>query len=223
MIFERLCPYKNRLVAKAISYIFKVRSFFLNSQKKTANYFQTICISYKIVVTLPLHSSLRMKPKEIQDLLEYIAKSGMAEVNIETEGLKLHVKRANFATEAIAMPIATPMIATSVVHQAPIAASVQTEKVEAPATTQTTVKDSGNYITIKSPMIGTFYRSANPETPAFANVGDDIKAGKIVCIIEAMKLFNEIESEVSGRIVKVLVENASPVEYDQPLFLVEPA
>ncbi|MFZ7105209.1 MAG: acetyl-CoA carboxylase biotin carboxyl carrier protein, partial [Bacteroidota bacterium] len=83
--------------------------------------------------------------------------------------------------------------------------------------------DESNYVTIKSPMIGTFYRSSSPDKPAFVNVGDEVKAGKVICIIEAMKLFNEIEAEVSGRIVKVLVDNASPVEYDQPLFLVEPA
>ncbi len=171
---------------------------------------------------MPTHSLSYMKPKEIQDLLEYIAKSGMAEVNIETEGLKLHVKRNNLVSETVVMPVASPTVATQVASQPQITASNQIEKVELPTSTTPTVKESGNYLTIKSPMIGTFYRSSNPETPAFAGIGDEIKAGKIVCIIEAMKLFNEIESEISGRIVKVLVENASPVEYDQPLFLVEP-
>jgi len=156
-----------------------------------------------------------MKPKEIQDLLEYIAKLGLAEVNIETSELKLHVKRAGGAVEFVPAPVATQYVAS----YAPT--NTATEQTETPIT-QTVAKDSSNYITIKSPMIGTFYRSANPETPSLVNVGDEIKAGKIVCIIEAMKLFNEIEAEVSGRIVKVLVENASPVEYDQPLFLVEP-
>lgn len=158
-----------------------------------------------------------MKSKEIQDLLEYISKLGLAEVNIETEGLKLHVKRVGGAVE-----LSAPIVATPVFTQTQTSVQTAVEKVETPVSVQPVVKESNNYITIKSPMIGTFYRSANPEMPAFANVGDEIKAGKIVCIIEAMKLFNEIESEVSGRIVKVLVENASPVEYDQPLFLVEP-
>ncbi|TAE11520.1 MAG: acetyl-CoA carboxylase biotin carboxyl carrier protein [Bacteroidetes bacterium] len=160
-----------------------------------------------------------MKPKEIQDLLEYIAKSGMAEVNIETEGLKLHVKR-NAIPEAITTQMASSVVATPVVTQTITPTLV--EKSEVPASVPPVAKESSNYLTIKSPMIGTFYRSASPENPPFANVGDEIKAGKTVCIIEAMKLFNEIESEVSGRIVKVLVENATPVEYDQPLFLVEP-
>jgi acetyl-CoA carboxylase biotin carboxyl carrier protein len=84
------------------------------------------------------------------------------------------------------------------------------------------VSESDNYLTIKSPMIGTFYRSASPDKPSFVNVGDEIKAGQVLCVVEAMKLFNEIEAEISGRIVKVLVDNASPIEYDQPLFLVEP-
>lgn len=171
---------------------------------------------------MPPHSSLRMKPKEIQDLLEYIAKSGMAEVNIETEGLKLHVKRNNLVADVIATPVASSVVAAPVITQPQIVTSNAVEKAETAASTQPIVKDNGNYVTIKSPMIGTFYRSSSPEMPAFVGVGDEIKAGKIVCIIEAMKLFNEIESEVSGRIVKVLVENASPVEYDQPLFLVEP-
>ena len=161
-----------------------------------------------------------MKPKEIQDLLEYIAKSGMAEVSIETEGLKLTVKRLSNASDmvaAMAIQPAPTVLSLPVVSQ--VATQAVAEKTEAvvPKESNTT-----NYLTIKSPMIGTFYRSANPESPSFVNIGDEIQAGKTVGIIEAMKLFNEIESEISGRIVKVLVENSSPVEYDQPLFLVEP-
>lgn len=161
-----------------------------------------------------------MKPKEIQELIDFIAGSGLAEVNIETEQFKINVKKypdvakADFALPAMPMipqavapaPVAAPVAAT------PAAAAPKAEK---PA-------EASNLITIKSPMIGTFYRSSSPDTPAFANVGDTIQAGKPVCIIEAMKLFNEIESEVSGKIVKILVENATPVEYDQPLFLIEP-
>jgi acetyl-CoA carboxylase biotin carboxyl carrier protein len=104
----------------------------------------------------------------------------------------------------------------------PAAAAAPQPQASAPVAAEAPKADTSNYITIKSPMIGTFYRSSSPETPSFAEVGDSISEGKVVCIIEAMKLFNEIESEVSGRIVKVLVENATPVEYDQPLFLVEP-
>lgn len=159
-----------------------------------------------------------MKVKEIQELLDFISQSGLAEVNIETEQFKVAVKKyqdTNITTVTSVAPLA----------QAPVVAPQTTTPATSsstPAATVPAVKESSNLITIKSPMIGTFYRSQNPETPAFANVGDEIKSGQTVCIIEAMKLFNEIESEVSGRIVKILVENASPVEYDQPLFLVEP-
>ncbi|MFN6944907.1 MAG: acetyl-CoA carboxylase biotin carboxyl carrier protein [Cytophagaceae bacterium] len=159
-----------------------------------------------------------MKAKEIQDLIDFIAKSGLAEVNIETEQFKIAVKKY---TEAPALQAASAPVYTP----APTAPSAP-QPASAPAKTEEPTKSSsegqGNLITIKSPMIGTFYRSSSPDTPAFINVGDEIKPGQAVCIIEAMKLFNEIESEISGKIVKILVENASPVEYDQPLFLVEP-
>jgi acetyl-CoA carboxylase biotin carboxyl carrier protein len=164
-----------------------------------------------------------MKPKEIQELIDFIAGSGLAEVNIETEQFKINVKKypdamkAEMPTMALpVMPQALPAAPVApVAAPAPAAATPVTPAAPAPAT-------PSNLITIKSPMIGTFYRSSSPDTPAFANVGDNISAGKTICIIEAMKLFNEIESEVSGKIVKILVENATPVEYDQPLFLVEP-
>jgi acetyl-CoA carboxylase biotin carboxyl carrier protein len=148
-----------------------------------------------------------METKEIQKLIDFIAQSGLDEVNIETNDLKIKVKRYGSA------PVKTAAPAT-VSAAAPVAASEVAPA--APAVIES------NYITIKSPMIGTFYRASNPETPIFANIGDEVNPGKTVCVIEAMKLFNEIESEVSGRIVKVLVENATPVEFDQPLFLVEP-
>ena len=162
-----------------------------------------------------------MKPKEIQELIDFIASSGLAEVNIETEQFKINVKKypdsAKSADVSLpAIPQYNPPIQVAAATQAPVATpAVTTPKAEKPA-------EASNLITIKSPMIGTFYRSSNPETPSFVNVGDVIEAGKPVCIIEAMKLFNEIESEISGKIVKILVENATPVEYDQPLFLVEP-
>lgn len=160
-----------------------------------------------------------MKPKEIQELLDFIAQSGLSEVSIETEQLKLAVKK--YAEPSITHPQITQpvhqMVAAPVQQQATAAQPAPVKTEAAPAEPA-----GNNLITIKSPMIGTFYRSANPESPSFVNIGDDINPGQTVCIIEAMKLFNEIESEVSGKIVKILVENATPVEYDQPLFLIQP-
>ncbi len=156
-----------------------------------------------------------MKAKEIQDLIDFISKSGLEEVNIETEEFKIKVKRNSDA------PRIVEHVAPSA--PAPVAAAAPAPAAAAPAAPAKSGSDESKYITIKSPMIGTFYRSPNPETDVFAKVGDKIKVGQPVCIIEAMKLFNEIESEVSGTIVKVLAENASPVEYDQPLFLVDPS
>lgn len=164
-----------------------------------------------------------MDTKDIQNLLDFIAQSGLDEVNIETSDLKINVKRYGQAQAAAAAsqpavaahlpvaPVATTVVPVAAVPQLAVATPVAPVAVAA-----------NNYITIKSPMIGTFYRSPNPELPALVEIGDDVKEGTPVCIIEAMKLFNEIESEVTGRIVRVLVENATPVEYDQPLFLVEP-
>lgn len=154
-----------------------------------------------------------MNQKEIKSMIEFIAKSGLAEVNIETEEFKIKVRR-----DTEGKVVATPtMVSAAPIPAAPAAPAPEA----APATPAKPA--ANNYIEIKSPMIGTFYRSPKPEEPSFVNVGDQIKAGDKVGIIEAMKLFNEIESEISGTIVKVLVENASPIEYDQPLFLVEPA
>jgi acetyl-CoA carboxylase biotin carboxyl carrier protein len=157
-----------------------------------------------------------METKEIQKLIDFIAQSGLDEVNIETTDLKIKVKRYGSApvVSAAPAPFSAPAPNTLSASAAQTAAAAPSAPVE-PAV-------SSNLVTIKSPMIGTFYRASNPETPAFASIGDEITPGKTVCVIEAMKLFNEIESEISGRIVKVLVENATPVEFDQPLFLVEP-
>jgi acetyl-CoA carboxylase biotin carboxyl carrier protein len=156
-----------------------------------------------------------MDIKQIQDLIRFVSKSGVNEVSIEQKDFKITIKTTQAPTYVTAtLPAAesAPAIA------APAAAVVSQAPVEAlpPAA------DTSHYITVRSPMIGTFYRSSTPEKPMFVNVGDEIKPGTVICIIEAMKLFNEIESEVSGRVVKILVDNASPVEYDQPLFLVEP-
>jgi acetyl-CoA carboxylase biotin carboxyl carrier protein len=156
--------------------------------------------------------------KQIQELIKMINKSNIGEVCIEEKGFKLTIKQKEEPAQVIAASMAPQPMAI---------APVQTNTPSFPAAAQekpgkAAEPPAGNLITIKSPMIGTFYRSASPDKPAFVNIGDEIDLGKVVCIIEAMKLFNEIESEIKGRIVKVLAEDASPVEYDQPLFLVEP-
>lgn len=161
-----------------------------------------------------------MNTQDIQQLIDFISQSGLDEVNIETTDLKISVKRYGAGAPA-ALPAAAAPVAQAPAAQ-PQAVAVPAAPVAVPAAAAAPQADTSKYITIKSPMIGTFYRSANPESPMFVEVGDSVTEGKVVCIIEAMKLFNEIESEVSGRIVKILVENATPVEYDQPLFLVEP-
>jgi acetyl-CoA carboxylase biotin carboxyl carrier protein len=162
-----------------------------------------------------------MTPKDIQEILGFIAASGLEEVVIETEGLKLKTKRNPEIKAAQMLSMPQQMVATAPVVAAPPQVTAPKAE-EKPATaTAKTEASSQNYVAVKSPMIGTFYRSASPTTPVFVNVGDEVKKGQVVCIIEAMKLFNEIESEVTGRIVKVMIDNASPVEYDQELFLVE--
>lgn len=158
-----------------------------------------------------------MDIKQIQELIKFVSRSGVNEVAIEQENFKITIKTNQapvYVNAALPAPVAAQPVAAAAAPVAPVA---EVKASAAPAT-----EDLSKYITIKSPMIGTFYRSSSPDKPLFVNVGDEVAAGKVICIIEAMKLFNEIESEVSGRIVKVLVDNASPVEYDQPLFLVEP-
>jgi acetyl-CoA carboxylase biotin carboxyl carrier protein len=159
-----------------------------------------------------------MDIREIQDLIKFVAKSGVSEVSLETDDFKLTVKTESGSkngkeTIVYQMPPEAPQM----MPQAPAAAPAPVAQATAP------VEVASNLITIKAPMIGTFYRSAGPDKPTFVNVGDDIAPGKVICIIEAMKLFNEIESDIKGKIVKVLVDDATPVEYDQPLYLVEPA
>ncbi len=160
-----------------------------------------------------------MELKEIKELIKLVSEAGVSEVEVERGDFKIAIKKTE---EKVVVQSTTPVIQQPVITAAtpviapPVATPAATPSV-APAS-----ENTANLITIKSPMIGTFYKSASPDKPAFVNVGDEIKPGKVLCIVEAMKLFNEIESEVSGKIVKVLVENASPVEYDQPLFLVEP-
>lgn len=160
--------------------------------------------------------------KQIQELIKMINKSNIGEVTIEEKGFKLTIKQKEEpAQHVIAAPVHSAPMMTAV-HQAPAAQPAQQATAPASEKPKAAEAPADNLLTIKSPMIGTFYRSPAPGKPSFVEVGDDVTAGKVVCIIEAMKLFNEIESEVKGRIVKVLVEDASPVEYDQPLFLVEP-
>ncbi|MGA0197167.1 MAG: acetyl-CoA carboxylase biotin carboxyl carrier protein [Schleiferiaceae bacterium] len=160
-----------------------------------------------------------MDLKEIQALIKFVAKSGAQEVSLETEDFKINIKTGSDAEQ--------PTIIQAMAPQAPVAmTSAPAPAAPAPAAAAPAAApedDNSNYITVKSPMIGTFYRSASPEADAFVKVGDEVKPGDVVCIIEAMKLFNEIESEVSGKIVKVLVDDQTPVEYDQPLFLVDPS
>ena len=156
-----------------------------------------------------------MDIKQIQELVKLINKTNIGEITIEEEGVKITVKQKKDPVQHIiagGAPSYTPAPAASA---APVAA--------APVAAKPAEPKADNLVTIKSPMIGTFYRQAGPGKPIFASVGDEVTPGKVVCIIEAMKLFNEIESEVKGKIVKVLVEDASPVEYDQPLFLVDPS
>jgi len=160
---------------------------------------------------------MSMDIKQIQDLIKFVSKSGVNEVAIEEKDFKITIKTNQEPTYVTAsIPAVAPVAAVAPVTAAPATPVIAAVTPEAP------VNDEAHFITIKSPMIGTFYRSPGPDKPVFANVGDDITAGKVICIVEAMKLFNEIESEVSGKIVKILVNDAQPVEYDQPLFLVDP-
>jgi len=158
-----------------------------------------------------------MDIKQIQELVKLINKTSIGEITIEENGKKITIKQKNDPVQNIIATAAAPSYAPQA--SAPVSAPATPSAPTAPVA----VAKTDNYITIKSPMIGTFYRQSGPGKPIFASVGDEVTPGKVVCIIEAMKLFNEIESEVKGRIVKVLVDDASPVEYDQPLFLVDPA
>lgn len=155
-----------------------------------------------------------MDLKEIQNLIKFVSKSGVSEVSMEQGEFKITIKtETNAGNYVMQQPMAVPM--SQVAVAAPVA---EAAAVEAPV-----VDENANYITIKSPMIGTFYRRPSPDKDLFVNVGDTIANGDVICIVEAMKLFNEIEAEVSGKIVKILVDDMSPIEYDQPLFLVDPS
>jgi acetyl-CoA carboxylase biotin carboxyl carrier protein len=156
-----------------------------------------------------------MELKEIQNLIKFVAKSGVNEVKLEMKDFKISI-RSGAKETTIVQPAAMPAQT--------IVANPQTTEVPAANTTDAkSEEDNSNYLTITSPIIGTFYRKPAPDKPNFVNVGDEVQNESIVCIVEAMKLFNEIEAEVSGKIVKVLVDDASPVEFGQPLFLVDPS
>ncbi len=166
-----------------------------------------------------------MKLNEIQDLIKFVAKSGVSEVALETKDVKIKIttNSRGTKTEGSVMQTSVPIMQSMVQPVAQNFSNPAQQENKTEAKKENAVAEDSKLVTIKSPMIGTFYRASGPDKPIFANVGDEIKAGKVLCIIEAMKLFNEIESEISGRIVKILVDDATPVEYDQPLFLVEPA
>ena len=161
-----------------------------------------------------------MNLKEIQNLIKFVAKSGASEVKLEIEDVKITIRTGDSNKtqfQQMTLPVSVP--------QAPLpqAATVAETIVDAEAVAEVPTSDDSKYITIKSPIIGTFYRRPSPDKPIFAEVGQTIAEGDVLCIIEAMKLFNEIESEVSGKIIKILVDDSSPVEFDQPLFLVDPS
>ena len=158
-----------------------------------------------------------MDIKDIQNLVRFVAKAGVSEVKYKNKDFEIYIK-----TPLGGEPVSyvTPQVSYQTPFSASAASPVSASNDNSEAAN---AADDSKYITIKSPMIGTFYRKPSPDKEVFANVGDSVTEGKVVCVIEAMKLFNQIESEVSGKIVKILVEDASPVEYDQPLFLVDPS
>ena len=158
-----------------------------------------------------------MDIKDIQNLIKFVSKAEVSEVKYKTKDFEITIKTplAGSETNYMASPAVYHTAPQQMAAAAPVATTV--------APTETPVEDDSKFITIKSPMIGTFYRKPSPDKDLFVNVGDEVTEGKVVCVIEAMKLFNQIESEVSGKIVKVLVDDATPVEYDQPLFLVDPS
>jgi acetyl-CoA carboxylase biotin carboxyl carrier protein len=160
-----------------------------------------------------------MNKKEIEELIRFVSKSGVSEVSLEQKDFKITIVNAPKHVETFVTAPQPVYHAPAPVPQVPVAAAAPAA-VAPPAAAAT---DESKYHVVKSPMIGTFYRTPSPDKPNFVNVGDEVKQGQVICIIEAMKLFNEIECDITGRIVKVLVDNSTPVEYDQPLFLVDPS
>ena len=181
-------------------------------------------VSKPLRITAESGSSAKpeMKTSEIRDLIDFIAKSGLNEVNIETKELKLHVKREPDQKIFKSSPGPTAPAIAPVTPAVAATQELNPQQALAPSAKTSSEGTGKNTSEIRSPMIGTFYRSSGPDAPPFISVGDKVSKGQTVCIIEAMKLFNEIESEISGTVVKIMVENATPVEYDQVLFAVEP-
>jgi acetyl-CoA carboxylase biotin carboxyl carrier protein len=165
---------------------------------------------------------MAMDFKQIQELIRMVNKSNIGELTIEEEGFHITIKQKSEPAQNIIAAPTMPMQHQVAMHAPAAPAPAPAAQPTPPADKSKATESTENYLIIRSPMIGTFYRSSSPGKPSFVEVGSEVTPGKVVCIIEAMKLFNEIESEVKGRIVKVLAEDASPVEYDQPLFLVEP-
>lgn len=162
-----------------------------------------------------------MELKEIKELIKLVSDAGVSEVEVERGDFKIAIRKTDGKTTVVHS--SPPMVMAPGTHSHIHAAAATGPVMEhMESITSRAESPTGNFVTIKSPMIGTYYKSSSPDKPAFVQVGDEIKPGQVLCIVEAMKLFNEIESEVSGKVVKILVDNASPVEYDQPLFLVEP-
>ena len=163
-----------------------------------------------------------MNFKQIQQLIKFVSKTDVNEVNIENNNFKINIKGSKkHAGEAVAHVIQQPP-STQPIPSQPIPLQQESKTVEEHSVIKDTLTSDDNYYTVKSPIIGTFYRKPSPDKDVFVSVGDSINEGQTLCVIEAMKLFNEIESDVSGKIVKILVEDSSPVEFDQPLFLIEP-
>ena len=155
-----------------------------------------------------------MRIKEIQNLIKFVAKSGAREVRLEMEKMKITIKTGDKTVVQQAAPIVQPPAIAEPKQPAPLPPEKQQDVAS---------EEESKYLTVKAPIIGTFYRKPSPDKPAFVETGDSVSEGSVLCVIEAMKLFNEIESEVSGKIVKVLVEDSMPVEFDQPLFLIDPS
>ena len=157
-----------------------------------------------------------MELKEIQNLIKFVAKSGVNEVHVEMGETKVTIKTGGDVVQQV---VTTP----AAIEAAPAPAPVETPTIPAEPAPAAVETENDNHITIKSPIIGTFYRKPSPDKPNFAEVGDQVSEGQVLCVVEAMKLFNEIASEVSGTIVKILVDDSSPVEFDQPLFVIDPS
>ena len=162
-----------------------------------------------------------MNKKEIEELIKFVSKSGVSEVSLEQKDFKITIVNAPKHVETFVTAPPQVIHAAPVAHALPVPAAPVAAAVAAPPAAA--ASDESKYHVVKSPMIGTFYRTPSPDKPNFVNVGDEVKQGQVICIIEAMKLFNEIECDITGRIVKVLVDNSTPVEYDQPLFMVDPS